>query len=257
MSTGLQQYIGYENRVTIYNIVATSEQVDYPATNLANDGTASKWKSNDASSVQYVTVTLGGSTVDYIGFAGHNFGSGACALVIQGQTAQGGMWTDLVASFSPANDKPILKTFTCVSYYAVRLKITPAGTKKPEAAVLYIGAVMLLPRNIYVGHTPIPYGRGIEAVNGLSESGAFLGRIIRGTTYGSTVSIKNMTPEWYRSTFERFIAVAKTSAWFYAWRLADYPEEIGYCWVKGGVAVPEKSGPKGFMSVSFDIQGIA
>jgi hypothetical protein len=257
MSTGLQQYIGYENLVTIYNVATTSEQSGYPITNLANDSTSSKWKSNDASSIQYITVTLGGHAVDYIAIAGHNLSSASCAIVIEGQVSESGAWVSLISAFTPASDRPIMKVFSSVTLYAIRLKITPAGTKKPEAAVIYVGSVMLLPRNIYVGHTPIPYGRGIEAVNGLSESGAFLGRIIRGTAYGSTVSIKNMTPEWYRSTFELFMGAAKTSAWFYAWRLVDYPMEVGYCWVKNGVPVPENSGPKGLMSVSFDIQGVA
>lgn len=256
MSTTLQQHIGYDNRVTISNISADSEQAAFPASNMAHPETTNRWKSNDASTVQYVTVTLGGSNVDYIGFAGHNFGSGACALVIQGQIAQGGAWTDLVASFSPANDKPILKTFTSASYYAVRLMITPAGTK-PVLAVLYVGQIMQLPRNIYVGHTPIPYGRTVEAVSGFSESGQFLGRIIRGTTYQSSVSIKNITPTWYRQTFEAFVAAAISAPFFYAWRLTDYAQEIGYCWIKGGVPQPQNTGPGSFMAVSFDIEGIA
>lgn len=256
MSTILQQYIGYDNRVTINNVTADSEQAAFPASNMAHPETTNRWKSSDASAVQYVTVTLGGSTVDYIGIAGHNFGSGACALVLQGQAAQAGAWTDLVASFSPANDKPILKIFTTAVYNALRLKIIPSGTK-PILAVLYVGKIMLLSRNIYVGHTPIPYGRIVEAVSGFSESGQFLGRIIRGTTYQSSVSIKNITPTWYRETFEGFVAAATSAPFFYAWRLNDYANEIGYCWIKGGVPQPQNTGPGPFMAVSFDIEGIA
>jgi hypothetical protein len=256
MSTALQQHIGYDNKVTIYNIAADSEQAAFPAINLAYPETTSRWKSDDSSSVQYVMVTLGGKAVDYIGLAGHNFGTGGCALLVQGQAIQGGAWADIVASFSPSNDKPILKTFASVSYYAVRLKITPAGTK-PVLAVLYVGKIMLLPRNTYVGHTPIPYGRTVEAVSGFSESGQFLGRIVRGTTYRTAVSVKNITPAWYRQTFEGFVAASATAPFFYAWRLTDYALEIGYCWIKGGVPQPQNSGPGAFMAVSFDIEGIA
>ena len=95
MSTTAQQYIGYDNLITISNVAATSEQTSYPATNLANPQTKSLWKSNDAVSVQYVTVTLGGADVDYVGIAGHNFGSTGCSVIIEGQDAEGGSWATL------------------------------------------------------------------------------------------------------------------------------------------------------------------
>ncbi len=257
MSTTAQQYIGYDNLITISNVAATSEQTSYPATNLANPQTKSLWKSNDAVSVQYVTVTLGGADVDYVGIAGHNFGSTGCSVIIEGQDAEGGSWATLVASFTPTTDKPILKVFTSDNLYAIRLKLTPAGVTKPETAVLYVGAVTLLERNIYVGHTPITYNRSVAAVNGMSESGAFLGRIIRGSSYRASIAIKNMTPAWYRSILDAFVLASKTVPFFYSWRYVDYPAEVGFCWIKSGVPVPENSGPNGMMSISFDVEGVA
>ena len=415
----IQQYIGYNNAGTIGNVVADSEQANYPATNLANPATNLLWKS-DSTSAQYVTIDIDAEqSCDYIGIARHNLGTAQCDIEIQGQTVDGGAWSTIVPDFGPSSwnfnhseytthkatteqtsnkstrhgdfwklvdnavsglhglsrsysgaatrtvslvvkagtltkcrlkfynptdgsrevtkfdlssgnvlsgsgniqnlgngeylisitatstvddeihincinangdvsytgtgtdffymadlqvdigssikgyapltsdNKPILKTFTSGDYYGVRIKITPGGSIRPQMAVVYTGEIMQMQRNIYVGHTPIPYARSINAVNRLSESGQFLGRIIKGTTYKSQVKIQHMTKDWYRSTFDTFVKVSKTKPFFYAWRLTDYATEIGYCWVIGGVPVPDNTGPNGMMSVSFNISGLA
>ena len=253
----IQQYIGYDNVVGIDNVAADSEQSGYPATNLANPATNLLWKS-DSVSAQYVTIDVNAlQSCDYIGIAGHNLGSADCALEIEGQTASGGAWSSIVSEFSPADDKPVLKTFTSDDYYGVRIKITPGGSTKPQIAVVYTGEIMQMQRNIYVGHTPITYARNVDTVSGFSESGQFLGRIIKATTYKSAVSMSNITKGWYRSTFDLFVLASKTRPFFYAWRLTDYATEIGYCWVTGGVPVPSNTGPNGMMSVSFNISGLA
>ena len=256
MASTLQQYIGYNNKVTIGNVAADSSQSAFPVTNLANPATNSRWKS-DSISGQYITVSLAGQNVNYVGIAGHNLGASGCAIVIEGQESSGGSWSVIVASFTPSLDIPILKIFTKDEYYAVRVKLTPSGTTKPQIAVLYIGEVMLLERNAYVGKTPMMYARNVSSVNGFAESGDFLGRIIRGTTYSAKISIANMSPAWYRSTFDAFVQASATTPFFYAWRYVDYPLEIGYAVVSGGVPIPQNTGPNKLMSISFDIEGRA
>ena len=415
----IQQYIGYDNAVTISNVSADSEQASYPVTNLANPATNSLWKSN-STSAQYVTIDVDAvQNCDYIGIAGHNFGTAQCDVEIQGQTVDGGAWSTIVPDFGMASrdfshtsytysgassssttekskqlgvfwklydstssglhfisrtytgaatrtislvakagilskcrvkftngtdgdraeglfdlssgtkisgegtltdlgdgeyllsatststvddsiqifcvsntgnhnytgtgrdyfyiadwqvdigsevkgcapitsdNKPILKAFTSDDYYGVRIKITPGGATKPQMAVVYAGEIMQMQRNIYVGHTPIPYARTVNAVSRLSESGQFLGRVIKATTYKSRVKIDHMTKDWYRSTFDAFVQASRTKPFFYAWRLTDYATEIGYCWVTGNVPVPDNTGPSGMMGVSFDISGLA
>ncbi|WP_294344685.1 hypothetical protein [Prosthecochloris sp.] len=253
----VQQYIGYDNAVTISNVSADSSQSSYPVTNLANPATNLLWKS-DSTSAQYVTIDSAATQdCDYIGIAGHNLGSAECDVEIEGQTTDGGAWSSIVSQFSPANDRPILKTFTSDDYYGVRIKITPGGSTKPQIAVVYTGEIMQMQRNIYIGHTPITYARSVDTVSGFSESGQFLGRIIKATTHKSKVSMSNMTKEWFRSTFDAFVLASKTVPFFYSWRLTDYATEIGYCWVTGGVPVPDNTGPSGMMSVSFSISGLA
>ena len=439
----IQQYIGYDNAVTISNVSADSEQASYPVTNLANPATNSLWKSDDASSAQYVTITTANAfQVNYVGIANHNFGTADCDIKVQIQPNSGDSWETVVDEFTPADNRVILKSWrkanllsssgdltntnvwveknfptvtdngdgsftiedddnsiyeyihngvdidvenwytggvkikkdsiskttrhvgvsliytggqnvddlslrvdtstgetrTYDSYtsewldygqaeldgdywivklshksrpqdntkiylrlyparghsstfagsstatgsatfkepqvnvgralqdyeetpllapYAIRIKMTPDGGTKPQMAVVYAGEIMQMQRNIYVGHTPIPYARNVSAVSRLSESGQFLGRVIKATTYKSRVKIDHMTKDWYRLTFDSFVQASKTKPFFYAWRLTDYATEVGYCWVTGNVPVPDNTGPSGMMGVSFDISGLA
>jgi hypothetical protein len=155
-------------------------------------------------------------------------------------------------------DDPAADTYeTYGRYAAIRLKLMPSADVRPEIGVLYIGLVMQLERSIYVGHTPITYGRDVAEVNGMAESGDFLGRIIRQTTYNSEVTMKNLTPIWYRNVFDPFVLACRSKPFFYAWRLNGYPAEVGYCWFAKSIPVPKNTGPRGMMSVSFQIGGQA
>ena len=252
----VQQYIGYDDVVTYDNISADSEQATYPVTNLSNPATNVLWKS-DSAAEQYVTIDLTTPRpCDYIGIVGHNFGTASCDVEVEAQTASGGAWSTVVAEFTPDTDRLIFRTFASASYYGIRLKLTPGGSVTPQAAVIYAGQIMLMQRGIYVGHTPIVYGRDVDVKSGFSESGAFLGRIVGATTYRTGVAIKNITPGWYRSTFEPFLLDCIDKPFFYAWRIDDYSDEVGFCWFRGGIPVPQNSGPRGLMSVSFDIAGV-
>lgn len=290
-----QQYIGYDNIISISNVTADSEATGYPITNLANPATNIRWKS-DSTATQYVTITTVSAEVDYIGIAGHNFGSTAISVEVQAQQNDGDDYETIVDAWTPDDDKPIMKLLTgsdeqitteddgyitgsitasydaglitdavtsyddlgdiSIRWFRMRLKLTPRDTA-PRISVLYTGKSMPLERGIYVGHTPITLGREVSAVNGMAESGDFLGRIIRRTTFKSSIRMRHLTPVWYRNKFDPFVQACKTKPFFYAWRLNSYADEIGYCWFSGGVPVPENTGPRGMMSVSFDIGGQA
>ncbi|NTU67962.1 MAG: hypothetical protein HGB02_03670 [Chlorobiaceae bacterium] len=253
-----QQYIGYDNIVTIGNITADSSISGYPATNAANPATNLKWKS-DSTAAQYVTITNTASAeIDYVGIAAHNLSSSGCTVDIQVQATSNGSWVSALSSpFTVTDDRPILKTFVSSTPYAIRLKITPSGSIKPYIGVIYAGSITQLQRGVYVGHTPITYSRDVSEVNGMAENGDFLGRIVRQTSYASAIRISNMTPAWYRETFEPFVIACATKPFFYAWRKDEYADEVGYCWTSGGVPVPENSGPGALMSISFKIGGQA
>lgn len=244
--------IGYRNLVTIDNIEADDEDTDFPAVNLANPATANRWKST-STSAQYLTVTLDSDDCDYVGVARHNFGTAQIAVSVEGDP-DGMGYDELVAPAIPADDGPIIFRFTPGTFQSIRLKMA-AGDAAPYAAVMYVGELLSLQRNIYVGHTPIVDGRSNRVVNGRSESGNFLGRIILGSSTSTEVNLQNLTADWYRANFRPFLTAARDTPFFFGWRPGTYPAEVGYAWLTNDPR-PSNQRPNGMMQVDLSLGGV-
>jgi hypothetical protein len=241
--------IGYDNLLTITNVLATSEDADYPATNLANPSTVSLWRSA-VTTTQYVTVNATG-TADYMGLARHNL-SGATVSV---EEFDGSDWNEIFAEQVLGSNAPAIMRFASTAASGFRLKIQNA-TDEPEIAILYVGELLELQRRIYVGHTPITYGRQTTVQSGRSENGNYLGRVILQERLATSVQLENLTPNWYRETMEPFVISAKALPFFYSWRPTTYPDEVGFCWLTND-AVPVNQRANGMMSISLELGGFA
>ena len=224
-----QPVIGWHNVITSANIEATTEDPDFPVTNLGNPATNQVWLGDVSIYDEYLTVTLGAPVnMDYIAIAAHNLGTAGSAV---GAEFFSGTWQVLVSQEIPANDNPLILRFTKQSISQFRLRIEQ-GTEPPQIAVLYAGALLYLPRRIYVGHTPITYGRSVEATNGRAEQGNYLGRIITSERRDTAFTMSNIFPDFYRTYMDPFVnAAIRDTPFFFAWRPATYPNEVGYCWV--------------------------
>ncbi len=257
--------IGYRNLVTSTNIAATTEDVDFPAINLANPATHLRWKSGagSPSSDEYITVTLNSAEqVNYLGIAVHNFGTGSMPVSVEGTTeAPGGSpdpWFELITPHLLPDDGPVIFRFNSQALHSIRLRIQPSQAAVPVApylAVLYVGELLVLQRRLYVGHTPVKFGRHLSIANHRSISGNFLGRIVLGEKTGTTVALKNLTASWYRSYMEPFLIAAKEDPFFFAWRPSSYPNEAGYVWLADD-PIPVNQSSNGMMQVSLEVEGV-
>jgi hypothetical protein len=258
---GNNPLIGYHNLVTASNLTASSEDPDHPAANLATPATHLYWRGDGFASPtdhEFLTVvTDTAELIDYVGIARHNFGSSFFPVSVEVQAVDGGAWTTVVAEVLLPNDGPVLLRFTPQAAYAVRVRLSPSSvsTDPPEAAVLYVGTLLVLQRRIYVGHTPLPYGRVARITNARSESGAFLGRIVLSQMRQSSVNLQNLQPDWYREYLDPFVEASKDTPFFFAWRPLDYPFEVGYAWITNE-PVPSNQRSNGMMQIQFQMSGI-
>lgn len=262
---GNSPIIGYQNLVTTTNITATTEDPDYPATNLANPATHLRWRSGagSPSTDEYLTATIDtAELVDYVAIAKHNLGTSQATVSVEGTAESSGSpveWTELIAGQLLPDDGPVIFRFTPQSLYAVRLRIqdslaaTPAT---PYVAVMYVGALLVVQRRVYVGHTPIKYGRRVNVANHRNIAGDFLGRIVLSETNKGSLALQNLTPGWYRSHFDPFVQSALKDPFFIAWRPGDYPNEVGYAWLTGDPA-PSNQLANGMMQVQIDYEGVS
>lgn len=239
----------FDNIVNTSNISATSELMSFPATNMANEATAFGW---EATSTADQTITISNpsrAAVDYLGFARHNLNQAGLMLTLK---------FDGVVVLGPiavAETQAQLLLFAEAAPATIELEITGA-TNAPKIAVVYLGQSLKLERGIYVGHTPITYGRERDAVNGVSQGGEWIGRVELNETLQTSVTLKNLTPMWYRNSLDPYFRASPRKPCFWAWRPDKYSTEVGYCWVEGNPK-PVNQRSNGMMSITWSFRGIA
>ena len=252
--------IGYRNFAS--SVVAESALESYPASNLLNPATdpTQRWRSDssDDQTLEFAVDEL--SAVDYIGIARHNFGSGQIVVSVEiPDTENEGETIEIVPEFMPGDDAPILIRFPETYSGVFILRLQPQGDTKPWAAVVYVGKLLALERGFYVGHTPLPYARSVEVANGRTQRGDFLGQIVTSASLSTPINVQNLTPTFYRSEIEPFIAAVRSKAgvapFFFAWRPQKYPNEIGYAWLTDDPK-PSNQRANGMMQVSINLEGL-
>lgn len=250
--------IGYNNIIETGNIDSTTEDPDYPVANLSNPATHLLWKGLVASPEvdEYLTITPAGQDIDYIAIARHNFFSAQIAVSVEylDVDASPDAWEELIAPVILPNNGPALFRFPKLAYAGLRLRMQP-GNAAPTVAVLYCGALLVIQRRLYVGHTPMPMGRSTMHASHRSVSGNFLGRIVLGHKTATQVALQNLTADWYRTYFDPFVRAAEEIPFFFAWRPSSYPNEIGYAWLAEDPQ-PRNQRTNGMMQVELSLEGI-
>ncbi len=196
-----------------------------------------------------INVNTAGQSVDYIGIARHNLNQIGLTVTVR----YNGITVVNAVPISDVQALLFLQNEAVPDDVEIIIK---GATVAPQIGVIYIGKSLRLERNIYVGHTPIPYGRNRKTVNGVSENGQYLGEIVVRSNNATSVNLQNLTPTWYRSFLDPFFKLSPRIPCFWAWRPETYPDEVGYAWVEGE---PNMSNQRanGMVQVSWNFKGNA
>jgi hypothetical protein len=247
--------IGYENLVTTTNITSTTAADGFPITNVANPATHLGWEADTLTAeIETITITTGSlEEIDYVGIVGHNFGSDDITVSLYD-----GSSPMLVSGFVPDDDSPLIIRFTPAVITTLTITLNyVANSIVPRAAVIYVGKLLVLERSLDINsdYTPITYGRRSNIINGMSETGNFLGRIVLGEYRESKAEFKHFTADFYRSDVEPFVEAATGAPFFFAWAPDAYPAETGYAWLTSD-AQPEISTVTRRVNLSLEMRGI-
>lgn len=253
--------IGWDNLVTAANISATTASTDFPAANLANPSTHLKWRSGADSPAndEFLTITGLSATVDYVGVAQHNFGSIGATCTVQYLTANSPAdWHDATTATVITDDTPLIFQFAPITATGIRLRVQRPSSAYIEAAVLYVGDILTLERSLRIdmNHTPINLGTVSDIISGTSESGQFVGRMVRNQYKASKADFWYFTNASYRADFDEFVVNAVDNPFFFAWAPQNYPTDVGYCWLTKDPK-PEFHLPTERFLVSLEMRGIA
>jgi hypothetical protein len=243
----------WENLVTFTGIMADEEDADYPATNLANPQTSSLWKSGSTADQDIVFDIDPQQPVNAFGIARHNFGTGHVGVKLYGITAEPGAVFELLADLSPGDDSPILAIVEGDYYVQGMISLEP-DTVEPQAAVVYIGTALIMPRSTPVGFVPLPDALVRDTLTGIAENGDFLGDIIVSERLSTTVDFRSLDGDWYRANMRSFVQAG--IPFFYCWSPTNYPDEGGFAKFEG---VPQGNVAqwRGEMDVSMRLVGLA
>lgn len=248
--------IGYQNFVPSSSLVASSETADNPVTFLSTPFTYQRWSGTAPCTVDIFPAS--GAVADYLAIARHNFGSAQCPITIYGATDidpdYGPNWFELIPQHMLADDSPVMYRFTSAFYLGLRIDIE-IGLDDPTAAVVYAGELLMLPRRLYVGHQVMPYNKQSNILTGISETGQFLGRIVRSQFLNGQIAQSNVPPDYFRSKLKPWVDSIITAPFFFAWRPSSYPTEVVYCWSTGDSTMQGEKA-NGFVSTQVNLQGI-
>lgn len=253
--------IGWHNVVTANGIEATTEDADFPASNLANPSTNLFWRGveNSPGDDEYLTITTGNDAIDYIAVQGHNWATADIrpSLEFIDTTNSPTEWAVLVSETALDDDSQLLFRFARQVFTGLRIRLRLLGATAPQAAVIYCGELLVMERSFPVRelHVPLEFGREANVVSGMGESGKFLGRIMIGQHAESVADFEYLTPSWYRANFDPFIVASKTAPFFFAWHPDEYPEEVGYAWLTSSPK-PQVDPTTGRMHVSLPMRGV-
>lgn len=258
--------IGWQTTLLGENIEASEEDPDHPASNMTNPATVEYWQ---GLTLDPFTVTFGVNSIDeidYVAFAGHNLKGRAVVLEAADpdnlDTSGEPTWYPLTEETILVNNDPVLFRIEKASYLGLRLSFSD-GDEVPMIAVTYMGALLVLQRNIFIGHSPINYSRSADVYTGLSENGHFLGRVVLSQIRATSIAVENVFPDFYRASVDPWVEAIPTTPFFFAWRPGDYPMEVGYCWAMSFPKPENTSSAKnksrteigGLMGFSVDVQG--
>ena len=70
------------------------------------------------------------------------------------------------------------------------------------------------------------------------------------------LALRNLTPSFYRTEMEPFIAVAQEAPFFFGWRPFTFPDEVGYAFMTNDPQ-PSNQRSNGMMQIDLQMGGIA
>jgi len=227
---------GWDSLVTSSSVSASSAASGYPASDLANPSTVLFWRAAETSPPAdvYLTVDVGQvDPIDYVAVAAHNFGSAGIAVSVEIATGLAGsppalVWTEVVTPRLVVRDDPLIFRFAPTSVVGVRLRLQP-GTAPAQAAVLYAGRLLVMPRGTSDSHVPINFARVTKRLRQTSANGHFLGEILLAEARQSGIGFKYLEQAWFRETMRPFLDAARVVPFFFAWKPQQWPDDVGFC----------------------------
>jgi hypothetical protein len=141
-----------------------------------------------------------------------------------------------------------------VPYTVRRVRITVSGGTNVAVGIIRAGVALQLPIPIYGGHRPLNLNRITEGQQQFSETGQWLGRIIKRRAVTTTYDWEYLTATWYDTNFEPFARTLPLQPFCIAGNPSKIASDVGFVFTDRDVE-PSNMGINAYRSVSLSVTG--
>jgi hypothetical protein len=218
----------------------------------ANDYTSQRWQlvpgNND-----WTLLTDDSAEVDCVFIAAHNLAGKTVTIATEATT--GSSYTTR-ATVTPADNSTIGVLFnnSGPTYGIRQVRVSVNDGADVAVGVIWTGKALQLTIPIYGGHRPLNLNRVTEAQQQFSETGQWLGRIVKRRAVATSYDWEYLTTSWYDSNFEPFAQTLPLNPFFIAGNPSKITTDVGFVWTDRDVE-PVNMGVNAYRSVSLNVTG--
>jgi hypothetical protein len=218
----------------------------------ANDYTSQRWQLAPGSNT-WTLVTAQAFSLDCVFIAAHNL-SGKTVTISTSDTVSGTHTTRAI--INPTDNSTICALFNNAgAAYTIReVMVTVNSGLDVAVGVIWAGVALQMPIPIYGGHRPLNLNRITEAQQQFSETGQWLGRIIKRRAVTSSYAWEYITTSFYDTFFEPFAKTLPLNPFFIAANPSKIVSDVGFVWTDRDVE-PANMGINTYRSVTINVTG--
>jgi hypothetical protein len=217
-----------------------------------NDYTSQRWELAPGSNT-WTLQTASNATIDCVFISAHNL-SGKTITISTASTAGGAHTTR--ATVSPTDNTTICALFNNdgIAYTIREVRLVINDGTDIAVGIIRAGTALQMPIPIYGGHRPLNLNRVTEAQQQFSETGQWLGRIIKRRAVTTSYDWEYLTTAWYDTYFEPFAKTLPLQPFCIAGNPSKITTDVGFVWTDRDVE-PVNMGIKAYRSVSLGVTG--
>jgi hypothetical protein len=219
----------------------------------ANNYTSQRWELAPGINNWNLTTTSD-AEIDCVFIAAHNL-SGK-TITIQTSDTVGGAYTTR-STLTPSDNSTIAIIFNNTTGYAYtirELRVSINDGSDIAVGIIKAGKALQMPIPIYGGHRPLNLNRVTEAQQQFSETGQWLGRIIKRRAVTTSYDWEYLSASWYDTYFEPFAKTLPLEPFCIAGNPSKITSDVGFVWTDRDPE-PVQMGIQKYRSVSLGVTG--
>lgn len=218
----------------------------------ANDYTSQRWLLSPGSQ-NWTLQTAADATVDSVFIAAHNL-TGKTVTISTAATAGGSHTTRATFAVDDASTIAAFFNDAGAAYTIREVRVNVNDGTDVAIGIIRAGVSLQMPIPIYGGHRPLNLNRVTEAQQQFSETGQWLGRIIKRRAVTTSYDWEYLDAAWYDANFEPFAQTLPLRPFCIAGNPLRITSDVGFVFTDRDPE-PSNMGINAYRQVSLPVTG--